>query len=304
MKKLTVVWLVLALLLLLGGGAATWSWRKAAHRARENLARRAADVALTSGDVRRGAAAPVARASATLSLADRMARADKVRRDYDEMTAKFSADYAAAGSAFPGGLSAYLRQLALLQSEKRKDLAALLTPRELEDLELRETVAGQLVQRWLGDTAATDEQRRAVFRLQKENEDQFALTFDLSPAALLAREVARQQTQQKIHDVLGDELFGAWLRGEGTDYAAYVAFAQQAGLAAGVPLDLWRAKNEFVVAQLQLRARTDLVPSQIAEAERSLIDQTVARLTGLLGPSALAGPARAILTWLPLPPAK
>lgn len=303
-KKLTVVWLVLALLLCLGGGVATWSWRKATNRAQADLEQRAADLKLTSGDVRRAVRSATPGAPAGLSAAERMARADKIRRDYDEMTTKFSADYAAAGNSFPGGLSAYLRQLALLQVEKHKDLAALLTPRELEDIEMRDTTAGQTVQKLLGDTAATEEQRRVVFRLQKEFEDQFALTFDLTPPALLTRESARQATQQQIHAVLGDELFGAWLRGEGADYAAFTAYVQQAGLSANVPLDLWRAKNDFIIARLQLKVRTDLAPAQVAEAERALISQVVARVTGLLGPAAVAGPGRDILTWLPLPPAK
>jgi hypothetical protein len=241
----------------------------------------------------------------TLTAADRLARADKVRRDYDEMTAKFSADYGAAGNAFPGGLSAYLRQLALLQLEKRKDLAAILTPRELEDLEMRDLPAGQLVEKLLGDTTASEELRRAVFRLQKEFEDQFALTFDLTPAALLARETARQATQQKIHAVLGDDLFGAWLRGEGPDYAGFAAYTREQRFGANVPLDLWGAKNEFTLARIQLKARTDLAPAQVIEAERVLVNQTLVRVTGIIGPAAVASPAgREMLSWLPLPPAK
>jgi hypothetical protein len=299
-KKLTVVWLGLVLLLLLGGGVATWSWRRD-HAA---LEKRMADVRHTSGDLRR-AASPITSGAVTGPLSDdRMAHADKIRRDYDEMTAKFSADYGASGNSFPGGLSAYLRQLALLQVEKHKDLAALLTPRELEDLEMRDTTAGQTAQKLLGDTAATEEQRRAVFRLQKEFEDQFALTFDLTPAALFARETARQATQQKIRAVLGDELFGSWLRGEGPDYAGFATFVQQSGLSASVPLELWRVKSDYLLARLQLKARTDLAPSQINDADRVLTSQTITRVTGLIGATAVAGAGRDVLNWLPLPPAK
>jgi hypothetical protein len=303
-KKSTAGWLALTLLLLVGGGVATWSRRKAARQAQAEREARAADLRLTSGDVRRAPAAAGASPALAFPAAGRQARADKIRRDYDEMTAKFSADYAAAGNAFPGGLSAYLRQLALLQFEKHKDLAAVLTPRELEDVEMRDTPAGQTVQKLLGAASATEEQRRATFRLQKDYEDRFALTFDLTPAALLARETARLATQQKIYGVLGDAGFGAWLAGEGPDYAAATEYAQRAGLAASAPLELWRLKGEFTVARLQLKARSDLAPAQLAEAERALINQTVARVSGLLGPAAIAGPGREILTWLPLPPVK
>ena len=300
MKKVTVAVIGLALLLVLGGGGTAWWWQQAANRAAEQAAVRGAEKNSPPTGPHPIASGP----SPADSPEERMARADKIRRDYDEMTTKFSADFSGAGAAFPGGLSAYLRQLALLQREKHKDLAAILTPRELEDLELRETNAGQTVTRLLGDTAATEEQRRAVFRLQKEFEDRFALVFDLSTPALLAREIERQAVQQKIRPVLGDALFGAWLRGEGLDYAGFVAFARQQGFSEALPLELWREKNEFILARLQLKARTDLTPAQVLELDRALVNQTVARVTGLIGPAAMAGPGRDVLTWLPLPPVK
>jgi hypothetical protein len=96
-----------------------------------------------------------------------------------------SADYTAAGANFPGGMNAFLRQLALLEREMHGDFAAALTPRELEDYEMRESTTGQSVQRRLAGVAVTEEQRREVFRLQREFDDRFALVFDVTPPALL-----------------------------------------------------------------------------------------------------------------------
>ena len=236
-----------------------------------------------------------------LSASEKEARVEKIRRDYDEITSKFSADYAAAGASFPGGLNAFLRQLALLAREKHADLAALLTPRELEDVEMRDSNSGQTVQRLLGETAATEQQRRAVFELQMAFEDKFALTFDLAPPALLVRERERQATQSNIRRVLGDELFGAWLGGEGTDFATMADFARQQGFAASVPFDLWRAKSDFLLARLELRARPDLSAAQLAEAEAALTNQTNSRVAGIIGPLALANGGRDVLSWLPRP---
>jgi hypothetical protein len=53
----------------------------------------------------------------------------RIESDYDEIRAKAAADYAAAGKAFPGGLNAFLRQLALLEREKGADLDKELTAR-------------------------------------------------------------------------------------------------------------------------------------------------------------------------------
>jgi hypothetical protein len=291
---------VLALLLALGGGAGWWAWQR---RAPVSVAP-ALPTGPTPIDYVIVVPPPLApRPTITgLSVAEKNARIEKISRDYDDITAKISADYSAAGDKFPGGLNAFLRQLALLAREKHADLAAFLTPRELEDVELRDTPAGQAVQRQLGDTAATDEQRRAAFRLQKEFEDKFALTFDLSAPALLAREGDRMATQAKIRRVLGDALFAAWLRGEGGEYASAVAFAQAEGLAASVPLDLWRVKNDFIQARLELRARKDLSPAQVRDAETALVNQATTRVTGLIGSTGLAKAGSEVIGWLPRSP--
>ncbi|MFM9079696.1 MAG: hypothetical protein ACKOTE_06090, partial [Opitutaceae bacterium] len=120
-----------------------------------------------------------------LSADEKRARVERIKRDYDDVRTRAAADYSAAAGSFPGGLDAFLRQLALLEREKRADLASVLTPAELDELELVEANAGQTVRRALNGSGATEAQVRTVFRLEREFEDRFALVFDLSPAALL-----------------------------------------------------------------------------------------------------------------------
>ncbi len=229
---------------------------------------------------------------------EKAARIAKIKRDYDDIRAKTSADYSAAGANFPGGLNAFLRQLALLEREKRADFAKVLTPRELENLEMSETSAGQMVDRLLGSTNATVEQRRTVFQLQRTFEDQFALTFDLTPRALAERETARQQTQEKIRAVLGDDLFGSWLFAEGEDYGLWVAFAARNKLSESVPLDLWQAKNEYTRRRLELAAQK-LSPDQLKSAQALLAQETEARVLQIVGASVLQSARGNVLSWLP-----
>ena len=235
---------------------------------------------------------------------DRRARAEKIRRDYEEMIAKFSADYSAAGASFPGGLSAFLKQLNLLVREKHVDLAALLTPQELEDLEMQDTQNGKTVQSFLADTAATDEQRRAVFRLMQESADRLPLDFDLTPAALLARETERVGLQEKIRAVLGDGLFPAWLRQEGPDILVYESWVREQGFQPGTVLELWRAKNEFTLGRLQIKARAELTAEQAREAEAVMANHALTRVTSIVGLAGIAAGGRDVLGWLPRPPAK
>lgn len=233
-----------------------------------------------------------------LTAAEKAAWAERIKRDYAEIQAKASADFSEAGQSYPGGLPAYLRQLSLLEREMRLDLAAVLSPHELEDFEMRETRAGQLTQKLLGDTTATDEQRRAAFRLQEQFDDKYALTFDLTPAVLLERETARQATQRAIQGALGDDtLFAAWVRGEGPEYDSYAALASQQGLPASAALDLWKARNDYTLARLELSVHPPGSPEELKAAQVSLAQATRNRLLGILGPAGFTA-AGSQLSWM------
>ncbi len=222
----------------------------------------------------------------------------RIESDYDEIRAKAAADYAAAGKAFPGGLNAFLRQLALLEREKRADLAKELTPRELEDYELRATNAGKQVDRLLGGTVATDAQRRAAFRHQLEFEDRFALVFDLSPSALAERETARHATQEKIRGVLGDELFAGWLRGEGAEFEEMLGLVIRQGQPLGAALELWTVRNAFTRGRLAILADKHLGAEQRRAALARLAEQTEIRVASIVGLGGLQAGRDEGLKWL------
>ena len=164
---------------------------------------------------------------------------------------------------------------------------------------MRDTTAGQLVQKLLGDTAATEEQRRAAFRLQREFDNAFALTFDVSPPTLLARETERQATQERIRAALGDTLFAAWLRGEGPDHANFAAFIGQQGLMADAALALWRAKNDYTIRRLALNTQPNLPADQARVAQAALAQNTRAQVMSILGPVAFQAAGPDVLGWLP-----
>lgn len=239
--------------------------------------------------------------ASSMTPAEKAARIERIKRDYDEIRSKAAIEYSAAGSSFPGGVSAFLRQLALLEREKRRDLLTVLTSQELEDLELRETHAGQQVQQWLGDSAATDEQRRTVFRLQRDFDDQYALSFDLSPQLLLARERDRQALEEQVHGVLGEALFPAWIRSEGSDYDGFSQFAAQHGLPATAPLALWRIRNAFVLARLEIAANPALTPDDVQAATARVAQQAETDARAALGPAGNDATRQNVLSWLPKP---
>lgn len=300
-----VRWLLLALLLTCVIGGRIWQVRTA--RPGEVVETRAPNRGSFSPPV-----APMPEKSATpqepiaktegknaFAAAEKAERIARIRDDYEEHARKLGAEFAAAGENFPGGLSAYLRQLALLEQEKWKDYAALLSSQELEDLELQETRAGKLVQRWLADAPISDEQRRTAFRLQREFDHKHALVFDLAPAALLAREAERYEVQEKILRALGREGFAAWMRSDGAYYDNFARFVAQHGLIADKATELWRLKNQFTLQTLANEGRTGASDEERELARVALVEATRERIQAMVGASAMNSADPAVFAWLP-----
>lgn len=298
-------WITLALLLVVW--AAAWWWRAE----REGLLRERREATPAAGETsQESRTQPEAPAKAAAvrengRAADerpdgdaKQARIERIKRDYEDLALKLGEEFGRLGGAFPGGLNAYLRQLALLEREKRNDYAAFLTAAELEDLELVETRAGKEVQRWLGDAPVTEEQRRAVFRLQREYDDTYSLVFDLKAPALLARETERQALQERILGVLGPAGFASWLRGEGATFGQFQELVATRGLAPEKAIDLWRLKNEFVRENLANEARGDATDEERAIGRVALVEATKARIDALAGPGARERAPAGTFDWL------
>ena len=300
---------VIVAALLLGLAAGGWWWREQAQR--DSAAAVGAEKsppsptlpAVTPRPPNASSVAPAPAAPETSapgrSAEAKAAEVKKIKRDYEEMVTRVAAEFSAAGGSFPGGLNAYLRQLALLEREKWQDLATVLPPRELENLKMTETRAGKEVQRWLGDAGASDEQRRAVFRLQQEFDDRYALMFDFTPSVMVQRELQRQQLQEAILVQLGPEKFAAWVRGEGPDFGRFATFAEQQSLPPQTALELWRIKNEFIRGRLEIAALAADRPADVKFQQDLAAKAALSKIMAVLGPSAQVAMTGDLLSWLP-----
>lgn len=248
--------------------------------------------------VERKGAAEAKMGAGELSAEEKNARIEKIRRDYEEMRTKVSADYAAAGAAFPGGLNGFLRQLALLEREMRADIAQVLTVSELEDYEMRETTTGKnLAQRLAGLSLAEDTQR-AVFRLMREFDDRFSLVFDVSAPALLERTRVQQAMWANVRARIGDEAFGQFVRPDDASLGEIQAAAARLGWPAHVTDELWRIKTELVLRRLEIAAQPGLTPEQRAVMRSAHGAQTRSRVIALTGPDVLV-PGSVAFGWVP-----
>lgn len=230
---------------------------------------------------------------------DKAAQIKAILHDYEEIQSKMSADYGAAGERFPGGLRAFLRELALIDREKRADLAKVMAPRELEDYEIGTSAAGQKMRAALDGTVATDEQRRAVFRTEQDFNDKFGFTFDLSPQALAVREAARIATQRQVRDILGDALFAGWLQQNDPNFGHFVEFAQENHLPAGTAIGLLMLKNNFIMSALDIASAP---PEAVAQRRAALLELGRMQARGITATLPAEVIDREVASWLKQPP--
>jgi hypothetical protein len=231
-----------------------------------------------------------------------LTKADRIERivdDYDQITIAALAGLGALDRKKAGPSPGLLKQLAFIEHARRRDLASVLTSRELEDLELKETKAGRLVNQLLGDTNASEEQRRAVFRLQREFELQFNQTFNSTPLTYLEREYVRQQTQEKIRAALGEELFGVWLAGADELHPKATAFASDHGVSPRIADELRQTRDDYRLATLALHATRELPEHELRAAQRQLTEEIEARVVTILGPALYQAARSELLNWLP-----
>jgi hypothetical protein len=222
--------------------------------------------------------------------------AAQILRDYAELGAWLTGEYDRLGSDYPGGAAALVRQRALLDRERCADLGEVLTPAELEEVEMRVSAAGLMVDWLLEGTVASADQRVVVFRAERKLEDALVALADPTPGATrFPQVVAGAQAEGEVRAALGDELFFEWLRRRDVNHAHFAALLERHQWSAEAELNLWRFKNEF----LEKTAEMETLPAAGADSRRAtLAEWGHTRLAGILGPAAVQEAGEDVANWL------
>jgi hypothetical protein len=98
--------------------------------------------------------------------------------------------------------------LAYLAEEKKKDLAAVLTPEELADYELHSSQTTNRLRTQLAGMDLTEDQFKAIYQLQKPYDDKYLTTTGGFTSAEMVRERqdAQKEVQAQIKAALGESL--------------------------------------------------------------------------------------------------
>ncbi len=176
-------------------------------------------------------------------------------------------------------------KLALLEREKRADLAALLTPAELADYEMRSSPITNRLRSTLSIFEASEAEFRAIYAAQQPYADILYPTGGTTTSQLLEQ---RREVTQKINEqlklTLGAERFAEYQRATNYDYQQLYRSAQGENIPSA---NLTRAyDSRIAAAEASTRIANDrsLTPEQRLVAQQAVAQTARTEILSNLGP--------------------
>lgn len=220
----------------------------------------------------------------------------RINDDYTEMQAQVRA--AAQGITLPEDRE----KLALLEREKRADLAAILTPQELEDYEMRTSITAMRLRNTMTWMDATEAEFRTIFRIQQPFDSQL-----YPPSAggsmMYTSELMQQRREltEKMHaqvrQALGDARTADFIRASNYEFQQLAQLAQRENRPMADAVRAYELRDATARESGRIGNDRTLSNEQKLAALRALAQNTRAQLAVALGP--MAGEAYAkSATWL------
>lgn len=221
---------------------------------------------------------------------EKAARARDMMRDYDDLRMQIMAE--TEGFRVP----ADDEKIAFLEKEQRKDLAALLSPEELESYDLRNSSTAARLRSQLRDMDVSESEYKALYTAQKAYDDKF--TTRATSADPAARSQAQQQLNAEIKAALGDDRYNAYLRSQNGEYRSLEAAAKRFNLPQTAVDQVYSAREQTVSAAQRIANDANLNPEQRKQALAALADQTRTQVRTTLGPDVADTYLKNNMRWL------
>lgn len=213
---------------------------------------------------------------------DKASKARDLDRDYSELRMQIMAE--TEGFRVP----ADDEKIAFLEKEQRNDLAALLSPEELEAFDLRNSpTAGRLRSR-LRDLDLSEGEYKALYAAQKTFDDKFAsrgAPGDRSSGGdqSQVRTQAQEQLNAEMKATLGEDRFNDYLRNQNNEYRTLEAAAKRFNLPPTAVEQVFSARNQTVASAQRISNDPNLNPDQRRQALSTLAEQTRSQVRTTLG---------------------
>lgn len=206
----------------------------------------------------------------------------RIVEDYQEMTSQVRS--ATQGITLPEDRE----KIALLEREKRADLAAILTPQELEDYEMRNSNTTMRLRQAMTLMDASEEEFRALYKIMQPLTDVInPPTFGVSGADMARlRQEAQVKANEAIKATLGEARFTDYQRANNYEYQQLVRIAQRDNVSTEMIRSTYDLRDELIKESGRIYDDKELNPDEKRAALATLGQKTKAQIIGYLGVNA------------------
>lgn len=202
----------------------------------------------------------------------------RVEDDYNEMIAAVRAE--AKGIILPEDRE----KLALLNREKRADLASILTPQELEAYELRTSQTANMLRSRLAAFEPSEAEFRALYQAQLALNEKFQAGFNAIDYQ--TREAHQNTYHDQLRALLGDKRYADFVRETSSDYQQLTRLVQRENLPKETPLLTYDLRNAIAAESNAIFDNAGLSVEAKREALQQLAQNARNRILATLGPGA------------------
>jgi hypothetical protein len=197
--------------------------------------------------------------------------------DYSEMSSQVYAT--ANGMMLPEDRA----QLALLEKEQRVDLAALLTPQELEEYNLRNSSTTGKLRSQLATFNPTEDEFRAIFKIQQAFDDQFGSTMAMTMEQRRQYTEAQKQLLPQIQAVLTPDRFAAYQQAIDPAYQQINRLVARLDLPPETSTQVVALQKDIQQRAMAVQTARDVTPDDRAAQLAALNQEATNKLTQSLG---------------------
>lgn len=173
-------------------------------------------------------------------------------------------------------------KLAYLEAEKRKDIAATLTPAELETYDLYASNAAMSLRRQLSGFDATEAEFRALYAIETAHGPK--MTAGLFGSMVGARPPAMAEQREQIKAALGEARYADYERVTDQSYQRARDIAARLGLPAETATAAYQLGRDMQRRSEELRNAASMEPLERQAAMAALAQEANAKLDSLLTP--------------------
>jgi hypothetical protein len=189
-------------------------------------------------------------------------------------------------------------ELAHIDEHRRKTLASILTPTELEEFELRTSETADRLRNELIGFNPTEEEFRQIYARQRAFEERFASVDPNDQEAQAAKFIEQSRMDAEIRQQLGEGRYAELQQAREPEFQSAVLFTELYELPQSTAATIVEIKQVAERGRIALFANRNIPAESRAEALRAIQTETEQSLLEILGPKVMSSYTQSSGKWI------